>query len=68
MNDTPDLPLLRLIFWIINTPGLGGIYLGAIDVICLGGFVMALRWIVHGGHADENGTYAYPTPTLLDHE
>jgi hypothetical protein len=68
MSDVPDLPLLRLIFWVINTPGLGGIYLGAIEIICVGGFLAALRWIARGRQADEKNAYAYPTSTLLDHE
>jgi hypothetical protein len=68
MNIAPDLPILRFIYWLINTPGLGGVFLGAIVITCLGGILAGLRWIVRGGQADEPITYAYPTSALLDHK
>ncbi len=64
----PDLPILRFIFWLVNTPGLGGAGVTAILVTCLASFFAALRWILGGGRADEATTYAFPTPALLDHD
>jgi hypothetical protein len=68
MNVAPDLPILRFIFWLINTPGLGGVFLVVVTFTCVGSALAALRWIVRGAEADEPITYAYPTSTLFDHK
>ncbi len=68
MNVAPDLPVLRFIFWLVNTPGVGGAGVAALILAALGSFVAALRWIARGSQADNTPVYAYPTPTLLEHE
>ena len=60
----PPNPILHLIYWLINTPGLGGLSVAAIILACLGSFAATLRWIAAGAHADETPTYAFPTPAL----
>ncbi len=61
----PENPVLAALYWLINTPGLGGIavaLLGASIFLSVG---LTLRWIVVlGGQADEAKEYAYPTPAL----
>ena len=64
----PDNPLFRLLYWIINTPGIGGI-----TVLLVGGgsvtmYLLTLRWISRGSQADEPDVYTFPTSTLLGHE
>jgi len=63
MNIPPD-PILQFIYWLINTPGLGGLSVAAIILACLGSFAAVLRWIKAGAQADESATYAYPTSAL----
>ncbi len=68
MSLPMDNGIFAFLYWLVNTPGLGGLAVIAIVMICLGSFAAALRWIVLGGEADENTVYAYPTPALHDHK
>ncbi len=68
MNFPIEYPLFRFLYWLINTPGLGGI---AAIMLGLGSTLSALltlRWIRQGAEVAEPETYTYPTPTLLGHE
>ena len=63
----PENPLFTFFYWLINTPGVGGI---AVGVLALGIAVtvgLTLRWIGRGGQADDGKVYAYPTPALHHH-
>ncbi len=63
----PDNSIFRFLYWLVNTPGLGGLIVGLIVVISVSAFGGALNWIARGAQADELETYAYPTPALHDH-
>jgi hypothetical protein len=60
----PANPVLHYIYWLINTPGFGGLAVAAIILSCLGTFAVVLRWILAGAQADEPSTYTYPTSAL----
>ncbi|MEK6256098.1 MAG: hypothetical protein N2C13_02125 [Chloroflexota bacterium] len=65
----PDTPFFTLIYWLINTPGLGGI----IAILLGPGIMLAvgftLRWIMRGSQESEPEEFSYPTATLLhDHQ
>jgi len=64
----PENALLEFVYWLINTPGLGGIVVGLLGVTILTIVSLTLRWIVKGGEADEKEEYVYPTSTLLGHD
>ena len=63
----PESPLFEFLYWLINTPPIGGIVVGLVG----GGSILAcgltLRWIARGREADEREVYAYPTPALHEH-
>lgn len=63
----PDEPFFRSIFWIINTPGIGGIVASLIGVGAITLYSLAVRWVINGGNADEAEVYTFPTATLLHH-
>ncbi|HZD10932.1 MAG TPA: hypothetical protein VE553_06285, partial [Candidatus Binatia bacterium] len=63
-----DYPLFRFFYWLINTPGLGGILATLLGVSSLTAYLLTLRWIKRGADANERETYAHPTPTLFGHE
>lgn len=63
----PDNPIFQFFYWLVNTPGLGGIGVGLIVIISVSAAGSALWWIAKGAQADELETYAYPTPALHDH-
>lgn len=67
MNFPMDNPIFQFFYWLVNTPGLGGIVVGMIVTFSIGIYVGALYWIARGAQAEESETYAYPTPTLLEH-
>lgn len=68
MMEFPQSPLFDALYWLINTPPIGGIVVGMMGggVILIYGLM--LRWIAQGREADEQETYAYPTPALHEHE
>jgi hypothetical protein len=68
MNFPQDNPIFQFLYWLVNTPGLGGVAVVAIVATALGSFAAGLRWVVRGGQADEAITYAYPTSALHDHK
>lgn len=67
MNFPLDNPFYRFLYWLINTPTVGGI----VAMFIMGGlvtaFVVALLWVVNGAKADEPESYTYPTSTLIEH-
>jgi len=63
-----DNPIFQFFFWLVNTPGLGGLFVSLIVIIWVGAAGSALRWIARGAQADETETYAYPTPALHAHK
>ena len=68
MNFPQDSPIFQFLYWLVNTPGLGGVAVVAVVATALGSFAVALRWIVSGGQVDDPITYAYPTSALHHHE
>ena len=63
----PDEPITRALYWIINTPGVGGIAALLVGGGSITAYLLTLRWIVLGSRADEDDEYVYPTPSLLGH-
>lgn len=64
----PESPLFEFLYWLINTPPIGGIVVGLVGGGSLLAYGLTLRWIARGREADEQETYAYPTPALHKHE
>ncbi len=60
----PENPLFEFLYWLINTPPVGGIAVILVGAGCILAYGLILHWIVRGREADEHETYAYPTPTL----
>lgn len=63
----PDTPIFQALYWVVNTPGLGGLAVGLIVIVSVSAAGSALWWIAQGAQTDEVETYAYPTPALHDH-
>ncbi len=64
----PDTALIKFMYWLINTPGLGGIAVGMFGVSIISIVALTLRWIIRGGNEDEIETYSYPTTALHNHK
>lgn len=65
----PDTPLIEFIYWLINTPGVGGIAVILLATSIITSVALVLRWISQGANIEnEAETYAYPTPALHHHD
>jgi len=68
MNFPMELLIFQFFYWLVNTPGLGGIVVAMVGGGSVLAYALTLRWIQLGARADEKETYAYPTPALHQHE
>jgi hypothetical protein len=64
----PDNAFLDFLYWVINTPGLGGIAVAILAVSIITMVTITLRWIVKGGEVEEEEEYVYPTSSLVGHD
>ncbi len=57
-------PIFQFFYWLVNTAGVGGIFvvalMGSIGLV----YGRVLGWINGGGQAKEKETYTYPTAAL----
>ena len=67
MNFPMDNPIFQFFYWLMNTPGVGGVVVILIVASSILIYAGALFWIARGGQADEPETYTYPTSTLHQH-
>ncbi len=64
----PDSPLINFLYWLINTPGLGGVAVLLLGISIVTAVALVLRWIARAAKIEtEVETYAYPTPALHHH-
>jgi len=65
MNFPMTQPIFQFFYWLVNTPGLGGITL----LLLIAGATIAaigtLHWIKGKDQAKESETYSYPTRSLF---
>ncbi len=64
MNFPNTQPLFQFFYWLVNTPGLGGIVLIVLTLSVVVAAISTFRWIYVGGKGEETETYSYPTPPL----
>jgi len=64
MNFPLENPFYQLAYWLINTPGLGGLAALAVGGISVLAYGLTLRWIALGAREPSKEVYAYPTPAL----
>jgi hypothetical protein len=68
MHFPMDNPLFQFLYFLVDTPGLGGIVVAMVGGGSITAYFFVLRWIRNGAQADETETYTYPTPTLTHSE
>ncbi|NCF65060.1 MAG: hypothetical protein JSV68_14775 [Anaerolineaceae bacterium] len=65
MSIPVDNPVIQFLFWLLHTPGIGGV---AVILVGLGSvlvYTLTLVWIRAGRQVGDADTYAYPTPSLI---
>jgi hypothetical protein len=60
----PDQPLFHLLYFVVNTAGVGSLIVALIALGSLSAYFMTLRWIRNAAQEEELEEYAYPTPSL----
>jgi hypothetical protein len=68
VNFPMEYPLFRFLYWLINTPGIGGIAVLLVGGGSLTAYFLALRWITRSTQSDDAEVYTFPTPSLLEHD
>ncbi len=68
MNWPMEYPIFQFFYWLVNTPGIGGIFVAIMAGSIVFTFGSVLRWIARGGQAKETETFTYPTSGLHEHE
>ena len=67
MNFPTQYPVFQFFYWLVNTPGIGSVFVGLAAVGAVTGYYLTLRHI--RAAKDEHGkTYSYPAPALHHHE
>ncbi|MCP4210264.1 MAG: hypothetical protein GY764_02190 [Halieaceae bacterium] len=64
MNFPMDNPFFQFLYWIMNTPGIGGIVVVVEATLIVIAVSLSLRWINKGADAPEKEQFAYPTSAL----
>jgi hypothetical protein len=64
MNFPLEYSVFRFFYWVVNTPGLGGIAVSLVGGGSLLAYGLTLRWIRKAAEVPEAECYAYPTPAL----
>lgn len=68
MTFPMEYPIFQFFYWLVNTPGLGGVAVVLLGAGSLLAYGLLLLWIRRGAKADEADIYTYPTPALHRHE
>ena len=68
MNFPMTQPLFQFFYWLVDTPGLGGVVLLLLTSGAILTAILTLRWICDGSKAKESETYSYPTPSLIHND
>jgi hypothetical protein len=64
MNFPLENPVLQFFYWLVDTPGLGGLTVILFSGASVALYALVLRWVHRGALAEEVETYSYPTPAL----
>jgi hypothetical protein len=59
--EIPQNPLFTFLYWLLNTPGVGALFVAFLGVALIVIFGAVLRWIAKGSAASEAIVYTYPT-------
>jgi hypothetical protein len=68
MNFPLEYPLMQFFYWLLNTSGYGGIAVMIVGGGSVLAYLVIVRWIAAGAKSGESDAYAYPTPSLHDHD
>lgn len=63
MNFPMEYPIFQFFYWLVNTAGIGGVFVMIAGAGSLLTYTMILRWIIRSD-PDDYETYSYPTPAL----
>jgi len=62
MNFPLEYPIFQFFYWLVNTPGVGGMLVIIIGGVCTAGAFFILRWIALAAKIGESETSSFPSP------
>ncbi len=68
MNFPMDNPVFQYLYWLFNTPGIGGIVAGGLAGGVVLVFGLTLRWIARGANPREFEPHESPNQLAEGHE
>jgi len=67
MNFPMENPVFQFFYWMVNTPGVGGVLALLVGTCSILGYTLTLRWIVRERGERDETVYSFPTPALHQH-
>lgn len=64
MNFPLEYPIFQFFYWLVNTAGIGGIFVILVGAGSMFAYFLTLRWIIEEGDIEEQETYSFPTSAL----
>jgi len=64
MSFPMSQPIFQFFYWLVNTPGLGGVVILLLTLGTVLAAILTLHWISNGSRAEESESYSFPTPSL----
>jgi len=68
MSFPTQYPIFQFFYWLVNTTGLGGIFVTIIAGGMLAAYVRTLRWIGGGKKTGDQDSFAYPSAAMHDNQ
>jgi hypothetical protein len=66
MNFPMEQPIFQFFYWLVNTPGVGSVFVGLVGICSVTVYFLIIRSIRTA--RDEGVTYTYPTPAQHQRE
>ncbi len=64
MNFPLEYPIFQFFFWLVNTPGVGGLIVLMVGGGSLLAYGLVFLWISREGGEENTDTFSFPTPAL----
>ncbi len=64
MSFPTQYPIFQFFYWLVNTTGFGGLFVGILAGGMLVAYIRTLSWIGEGKKTGENESFTYPSAAI----